>query len=141
MVRESEAAGNRLCSPGKTMTETDTLQPTIIRTGRGLTIAGTRTTLYLVMDYITADWSPSQIQECLRLSDRQLADVLEYIEAHREEVEAEYQLVLRQAEEHRQYWEERNRERLAQIAAMPPEPGQEAIRAKLDAWKAKLAQA
>ena len=63
---------------------------------------------------------------------------MDYIEHHRTEVEAEYQLVLRQAEETRRYWEARNRERLAEIAAMPPKPGQEKIRAKLEAWKAKL---
>jgi uncharacterized protein (DUF433 family) len=120
------------------MTEIEILQPTVVRTERGLSIAGTRITLYDVMDYVTAGWSPAQIQECLRLSDRQLADVLEFIETHREEVEAEYQLVLKQAEEHRRFWEARNRERFAQIAAMPPKPGQEEIRAKLDAWKAKL---
>lgn len=32
-------------------------QPTIIRTERGLTIAGTRITLYDVMDYVTAQYS------------------------------------------------------------------------------------
>jgi hypothetical protein len=61
-----------------------------------------------------------------------------YIDAHRAEVEAGYQIVLQTAQENRQYWQERNRERLAQIAALPPKPGQEALRAKLQAWKAKL---
>ncbi len=65
---------------------------------------------------------------------------MDYIETHREEVEAEYEIVLRQVEEIRQYWEERNRERFAQIAAMPPKPGQEEIRAKLRARKAKWKQ-
>jgi uncharacterized protein (DUF433 family) len=120
------------------MTEISIRQPTVVRTSRGLSIAGTRITLYLVMDYITAGWPTSQIQECLKLSDQQISDVMDYVAAHREEIEAEYQLVLKQAEEHRQYWDERNRERFAEIAALPPEPGREAIRAKLDAWKAKL---
>ena len=43
------------------------------------------------------------------------------------------------AAEIRQYWEERNREKFAKIAAMPPKPGQEALRAKLQAWKARIA--
>ena len=46
--------------------------------------------------------------------------------------------VLQQAEESRRYWEARNRERLAKIAERPPKPGQEQIRAKLQAAKARL---
>jgi uncharacterized protein (DUF433 family) len=111
---------------------------TVIRTERGLTIAGTRLTLYDVMDYVTADWPPKLIRDWLNLSDQQMADVMAYIDAHRSEVEAEYQSVLQTAQENRQYWEERNRERLARIAALPPKPGQEALWAKLQAWKAKL---
>lgn len=112
----------------------------IVRTERGLTIAGTRTTLYSVMDYLLKGEPSSVISERLNLSDRQVADALEYIQAHRAEVEAEYQRVLEEAEEVRQYWEERNRERLTQIAALPPRPGQEAIRAKLRASKARWQQ-
>lgn len=67
-----------------------------------------------------------------------MADVMAYIAAHRDEVEAEYQVMLQQSEESRQYWEARNRERFAQIAKKPPQPGQEKIRAKLQAAKAKL---
>jgi len=120
------------------MTETKTPQNTVVRTSRGLSIAGTRITLYDVMDYLTADWPPKLIQHWLNLTDQQIADVMEYIETNRAEVEAEYQLVLQQAEEIRQYWEARNRDRLAEIAALPPKPGQEEIRAKLQAWRAKL---
>ena len=46
--------------------------------------------------------------------------------------------VCKTAVEIRQYWEEQNRERFAMIAAMPPKPGQEALRAKLQAWKARI---
>lgn len=67
-----------------------------------------------------------------------MADVLAYIREHREEVETEYELVIRQAEERRQYWEERTGERLAEIAKLPPKPGQEAIRAKLEEAKKRL---
>lgn len=113
-------------------------QPGIIRTERGLTIAGTRITLYDVMDYVTAEYPPKFIRSMLNLTDEQVNAALSYIEANRAEVEAEYQAVLKEAEEIRQYWEERNRERFAQIKALPPKPGQEAIRAKLQAWKEKL---
>ena len=63
---------------------------------------------------------------------------MDYIETYREDVEAEYQLVLQQAEEIRQYWEERNRERFAKIAAMGPPPGKEKIWAKVQAKKKEL---
>src|SRR5436305_9119320 len=114
------------------------VHPTVTRTERGLSIAGTRITLYDVMDYVTAGWPPKLIRDRLNLTDQQVADVLEYIDAHRAEVEAEYQQVLRSAEEARRYWEERNRERLAEIAAMPPDPGQEELRRKLEEWKSRL---
>jgi hypothetical protein len=49
-------------------------------------------------------------------------------------VESEYEQVLREAEESRSYWEERNRERLARIAATP-RPELAAFRAKQAARK------
>ena len=113
-------------------------QPTVVRTVRGLSIAGTRITLYDIMDYLTANWPPELIRDWFSLTNQQMADVMDYIETHRSEVEAEYQLVLQQAEETRRYWEARNQERFARVAAMPSKPGQEEIRAKLAAWKARL---
>jgi len=120
------------------MATVSTTTPTVIRTERGLTIAGTRITLYDVMDYVTADWPPKLIRDRLNLTDQQITDVLDYIVTHRAEVEADYQDVLQEAQANRQYWDERNRERFAQIAALPPKPGQEALRAKLRAWKARI---
>jgi hypothetical protein len=90
------------------------------------------------MDYLKQEWPPKLIRDWLDISDAQVNAALEYIAQHRDEVEAEYAEVFKEAEEIRQYWEERNRERFAQIAALPPKPGQEAIRAKLKAWKAEL---
>ncbi|MGG6263335.1 DUF433 domain-containing protein [Leptolyngbya sp. AN03gr2] len=113
-------------------------QPIIIRTDRGLTIARTRITLYDVMDYFTAGYPAKLIREKLCLTDAQVQAAISYIEAHRAEVEAEYQQVLQIAEHDRQYREERNREHFARLAAMPPKSGQEAIRAKLQAWKDRL---
>lgn len=121
------------------MTLISSEQPTIIRTERGLTIAGTRITLYDVMDYLTASYSPKLIRDKLNITDEQINAALSYIEVHRAEVEAEYQEVLQTAEEIRQYWEERNREHLVRIVAMPLKPGQEALRAKLKAWKERIA--
>jgi uncharacterized protein (DUF433 family) len=113
-------------------------QVAIIRTERGLTIAGTRITLYDVMDHLAAEWSPKQILNWLPLTEEQLRVALAYIEANRSAVEAEYQTVLQETQEIRKYWEDKNRERLAQIATLPPKPGQEEFYAKLQSWKAKL---
>ncbi|MGA7934125.1 MAG: DUF433 domain-containing protein [Kovacikia sp.] len=113
-------------------------QPIIIRTERGLTIAGTRITLYDVMDHLAAGWAPKLILNWLPLTEEQLNAALSYIAANRTEVEAEYQTVLQETQERRKYWEDRYRERLAQIAKLPPKPGQEEVYAKLQAWKARL---
>lgn len=112
-------------------------QSAIIRTERGLIIAGTRITLYDVMDFLKAQYPPKLIRDKFNLTDEQINATLSYLEANRIQVEAEYQEVLHTREEIRQYWEERNREYFAQIAAMPRKPGQEALWAKLEEQKAK----
>ena len=112
-------------------------QPSITRTERGLTISGTRITLYDVMDYVMAQYPPKFIRSLFDLTDAQMNAALSYIEANRAEVEAEYQVVLKQAEETRLYWDSRNREHIARVAAMSPKPGREALWAKLQEQKAK----
>jgi uncharacterized protein (DUF433 family) len=119
------------------MTQTST-EATIIRTERGLTIDGTRITLYDVMDYYKSQYPPKLIGDILSLTAQQVTSALSYIEENRAEVEAEYQIVVEEAEEIRQYWEERNHERLAEIAQLPPPSGREAAWEKLQAQKAKL---
>jgi uncharacterized protein (DUF433 family) len=116
----------------------EVLNQTVVRTERGLSIAGTRITLYQLMDYIKAGQPTSMIRDLFRLSDEQMTGVLEYIARHPEQVEQEYQEVLRQAEENRAYWEERNRERLLAISKQPPSPGKEALHAKLKKRKSEL---
>lgn len=115
-----------------------TEQPAIIRTERGLTIAGTRITIYDVIDYLKAQYPPKLIREKLGLNDRQVNAALAYIKANHTKVEAEYQECLKTAEEIRKYWEERNRERFTKIAAMPPKPDEQILRAKLQSWKARI---
>ncbi len=119
------------------MSET-TAPNTIARTDRGLTIAGTRITLYSIMDYLKADWPPKLIKDLFDLTDQQIADAIEYIEDNRDEVEAEYQLVLQKAEENRRYWTEFNREHLEKVAAMPHKPENQEIWRKLKARQAQL---
>ena len=67
-------------------------------------------------------------------------DVLSYIEANRAQVEAEYALVLKEAEESQRYWNARNRHLFSQLETRPVKPGQEKIKAKLQARKNKLGQ-
>lgn len=110
----------------------------IIRTERGLTIAGTRITLYDVMDYLAAQYPPKFIRSLFNLSDAQINAALAYIQANRTEVEAEYQIVLKEAEELQKYYEEQNHELVAKIAKMPPPLGREAAWEKLQQQKTKL---
>ena len=120
------------------MTETVIPPSTVIRTRRGLSMTGRRLTLYSIMDYLHAGWPPHLIRDEFNLTDQQITDVMQYIAAHRDEVEQEYQTVLQQAEDNRRYWEERNREGFARIAHTLPPPGQKQLRAKLQAVKARL---
>lgn len=78
-------------------------QSTVVKTERGLTVAGTRTTLYQIMDFLKANYSPEEIMTCFRLTIRQMTEVMKYIETHRDEVEAEYQQVVVLAETNRRY--------------------------------------
>ncbi|MEO0374936.1 MAG: DUF433 domain-containing protein [Cyanobacteria bacterium P01_A01_bin.17] len=110
----------------------------IIRTERGLTIAGTRITLYDVMDHLVAGWAPKLILHWLPLTEEQLNAALSYIDANRTTVEAEYRTVLQETQEIREYWEAQNQERLAQIAKLPPKLGKEEAYAKLQSWKERL---
>jgi uncharacterized protein (DUF433 family) len=121
------------------MTPVSDKQTTIIRTERGLTISGTRLTLYDVMDFLKAEYSPKLIRNRFNLTEDQINAALSYIEANRTQIETEYQQVLQTRVEIRSYWEERNRERLDSIAMTPHKPGQEALWAKLEEQKAKRA--
>lgn len=115
-------------------------QLAIIRTERGLTISGTRITLYDILGYLHAGWSEERTRDILRLTDEQMRRASEYLVANREAVEQEYQQVIRDVAAARSFWEERNRERLAHIASMPPTPGTEALRAKLAEHRAKRSE-
>ncbi|MGK7926652.1 MAG: DUF433 domain-containing protein [Spirulina sp.] len=112
-------------------------KPVIIRTERGLTIAGTRITLYDVMDYVVARYPAEFIRLLFDLTEAQIEAVLSYIEDNRDKVEAEYRMVLEQAEESRLYWEKRHQEHFARLKPRPSQPGREKLRAKLKAQKEK----
>jgi len=114
-------------------------KPAVTRTERGMTISGTRITLYQMMDYIHAGYPRHLIRHQFYLTDEQFDGAMSYIDTHYEEVESEYQTVLQQAEEIRHYWEERNKELIAYISKLPPKPEYASAWQKLQARKAKRA--
>ena len=109
--------------------------PHIIRTDSGLTIDGSRLTLYSIMDLVIANYPPEYIKT-FNLTDEKTTTRLTTLK-NIAGSETEYQLVLKQAEENRIYWEERNREHLAKVAAMPPKPEYAEIYKKLKEHREK----
>jgi uncharacterized protein (DUF433 family) len=115
--------------------------PSIIRRpDKGLTISGTRITIYAIMDYLRAGWTRDNLREWLNLSDEQVSVALDYIAAHQQEVEAEYQTVLNQSEARRRYWEEQLRQHLARTPPAAPSPQKAALTAKLAEQRRRLIQ-
>jgi uncharacterized protein (DUF433 family) len=122
---------------GKSMSIVSNQLASITRTERGLVVAGTRITVYDIMDCLKAQYPSKFICDAFNLTSEQVDAAIAYIESHQAAVEAEYQAILLAADEVRHYWEAHNRERFAQIAAAPPRPGHEAVRAKLRERKAQ----
>jgi uncharacterized protein (DUF433 family) len=90
---------------------TTTTNSLIVETPRGPSIAGTRITVYSVMDYLKGEWSRHFTRQMLGITDEQLDAVIEYIARHREDVERDYAAIVRRAEELRARYEEQNRAR------------------------------
>ena len=67
----------------------------IIDRGRGPEIAGTRITVFDILDYQRLGWHHTLIAATLRISSDQVLAALRYIEEHAEEVEAVYRTILR----------------------------------------------
>ena len=109
----------------------------IDRKEAGLFIAGTRISLYDVMDFEIAQYPAKFIANMLNLSREQVQAALEYIETHRTEVESEYQSILTEASELQAYWQEQNRELNERVATLPAPVGQEVAWQKLQDQKAK----
>jgi uncharacterized protein (DUF433 family) len=70
------------------------LEAKIIDRGRGPEVAGSRITVFDVLDYLKAGWDSVQIALFFRLSTRQVDAAVRYIEEHKDEVMAEYQKIL-----------------------------------------------
>ena len=112
----------------------------IVRTERGLTINGTRITLYDLMDYIHAGYPAKIIRNYFfYITDQQFNSAIAYIQLHNDQLESEYRQVLQEAEENRQYWSEKNKDRFTQDSKLPPTLEYEAAWEKLQVWKARLA--
>ncbi|MEM7538145.1 MAG: DUF433 domain-containing protein [Chloroflexota bacterium] len=106
--------------------------PVVVRTPRGLSVRGTRITLYQIMDYIKAGLSNTDIREDFNLSYRDVDEIFKYIEENEEDFENEYQRIVKQNEEERRYWEEYNRERFERIAKTPRNPKYKVIWDKIN---------
>lgn len=77
-----------------------TREATIINRGRGPEIAGTRITVYDVMDYLKHGWHRDRIAALFRLSSQDVQAAIDYIEQHRNEVEADYDRILERQRTH-----------------------------------------
>lgn len=109
----------------------------IVRTERGLSISGTRITLYDVMDYMTDGYPAEFIGSLFDLSTAQIQAALDYIETNRAEVECEYRQVLAETEALRLHYESQNREIVNQVSKMPAPVGLELAWEKLQIAKAR----
>ena len=66
----------------------------IIDRGRGPEIAGTRITVYDVVDYLQEGWRYDQIAGLFRLPPEDIQAALQYIEDHKDEVMTAYRQIL-----------------------------------------------
>jgi uncharacterized protein (DUF433 family) len=70
------------------------LEPKIIDRGRGPEIAGSRITVYDVLDYHKEGWPAKEIAWLFHLDTAQVEAAIRYIEEHRDEVMEDYQRIL-----------------------------------------------
>ena len=106
----------------QTQTTTDAV---IINRGRGPEIAGTRITVYDILDYTTDNWHHTAIAALFRISSRQVLAAIDYIEQNQDEVMPKYERMVERArrgnppeiqakldairEKNRPMWEQRKR--------------------------------
>ena len=72
--------------------------PKIHDRGRGPEIEGTRITVYDVMDYYVDGWDATRIALHLGLGTPDIQAAIEYIDAHREEVDVDYRKIVERCE-------------------------------------------
>jgi uncharacterized protein (DUF433 family) len=66
----------------------------IIDRGRGPEVAGTRVTVYRIMDFVREGAMPDRIAAELNLTTEQVHAALDYIDQNRTRVDGEYQAIL-----------------------------------------------
>lgn len=103
---------------------------TVIRTEAGLTVKGSRLTLYYIMDAMREDNSLKNVRDIYELTDEEMLDILDYIHLNKDEVETEYQQVLKSSEEDRKYWQEKNQGLMDTTYQQ-----REAVRTKIREWR------
>src|SRR5262249_17543936 len=70
------------------------IEAKIINRGRGPEIAGTRITVYDVLEYHDAGWHRDLIADLFELSSQQVEVAIRNIEEHRQEVMAAYEKIM-----------------------------------------------
>lgn len=114
------------------------IAPGIVRRrDRGLCVAGTRLSLYLVMDYLKEGWPTHLLHTQLALNEDQIKDAVGYIEANKESFEIEYAEYKRLGEENEKYWRARREEIFKDPARRHFTPEQSIAWARLQALKRK----
>lgn len=113
------------------------VMPLIEATPRGPSIAGTRITIYSVMDYLQGDWDRDFVKRVMVITDEQLDAVLEYIAQHKEEVASDYERILRRSEELRAHYKKMQTER----SPFPPDMPEEEKRALMQQRIAEMKKA
>ena len=71
-----------------------TTEAKIIKTGRNPRIAGTRISVYAIVEYLQGEWRPDDIAFWLNLKRDQVDAAICYINDHKEEVMAEYEKIM-----------------------------------------------
>jgi len=112
------------------------IQPTVIRNNRGLSIQGTRITLYQIMDYLKEGAPHNIIRDDFSLTVKQTDEILSYIHDNYNEIESEYNRIVDKSEEERRYWSDRNKNRFEKIGKLQMKSEFELIKSKLKSRQA-----
>lgn len=75
------------------------LNASIVEGERGPQIAGTRITVYSILDFLKEGWHHTRIAVFFRISSAQVLAAAKYIEDHKEEVEKDYQRILQRSKD------------------------------------------
>jgi hypothetical protein len=92
------------------------------RRDRGLCVKGSRMTLYFIMDFLKDGWPPHLLRDQLLLTEEQMQNVIDYIDANREAFEADYAKVVQQCAERERYWRARQEALQKRLAERPGPP-------------------